>query len=144
MKRVSSAWVVDDDPTDVYLATYFLTASERFGAICASRDGADLLDRLQNPELAREMCPGEFPPRVIFLDIDMPCMSGFDVLNELEQHGPQLDQTKVILLTASDNPQYRRRAADSPLVAQFMEKPLDRQMAEQVAESFGSEVDPDR
>jgi CheY-like chemotaxis protein len=48
-------------------------------------------------------------PRVIFLDINMPGVDGFEVLAYLRRD-PRLDETPVIVVTSDDQPETRRKA----------------------------------
>ncbi len=65
-------------------------------------------------------------PTVIFLDINMPVLSGWDVLDELERSKVEInDFFKIYILSSSVDPVDKERADNSPLVSGFLEKPLD-------------------
>jgi CheY-like chemotaxis protein len=61
-------------------------------------------------------------PGVIFLDLNMPKMNGFEFLETLRDD-PVLWATKVIILTTSDAPEDRAQA-DNANVAGFITKPI--------------------
>ncbi len=68
---------------------------------------------------------GENTPSVIFLDLRMPEMSGFEFLKALENI-PELkpDQIKIYVLSSSLDPSDMKRIRENKLVAKFIGKPL--------------------
>ncbi|GHV84698.1 two-component system response regulator [Spirochaetia bacterium] len=65
-------------------------------------------------------------PDLIILDIIMPGMNGFEVLDQLQQH-PHLRQIPVILLTDDDTPAMQVKGLKSGAV-DFLLKPVDREI----------------
>ena len=110
--------VIDDDPTQRDLMRRFLE-KEGFPAQAAS-SGA------QGLALARQL-----KPLVITLDVMMPGMDGWSVLNELK-NDPELGEIPVILLTMVDDKSrgYALGAAD------YMTKPVDRGRLSGILQKF--------
>ncbi|MBI2640466.1 MAG: response regulator [Candidatus Sungbacteria bacterium] len=77
--------IIDDDP--FILDMYVLKFKERGFDIATAHDGKEGLKKAQ-----------EFKPDAILLDVVMPALDGFDVLQELKQ-GPETKDAKIILLT---------------------------------------------
>ena len=116
--------VIDDDPTQRDLMKRFLE-KEGFVAQTASsgEQGLALAKRLK--------------PLVITLDVMMPGMDGWHVLNELKKD-PELGEIPVIMLTMVDDKSrgYALGAAD------YMTKPVDRSRLSEVLRKFMCEHPP--
>jgi CheY-like chemotaxis protein len=71
---------------------------------------------------------GKNTPSVIFLDLRMPDMTGFEFLKALENI-PELkpDQIKIYILSSSLDPGDMKRIKENRLVSKFIGKPLTSQ-----------------
>jgi CheY-like chemotaxis protein/nitrogen-specific signal transduction histidine kinase len=107
--RAGTVLVIDDDPAARDLMRRFLTR-EGFGAVVAESGEEGL-------RLAREA-----RPNVITLDVMMPKMDGWSVLQQIKAD-PELRETPVIMVTIVDdkNLGYTLGAAD------YLTKPVDRE-----------------
>ena len=64
---------------------------------------------------------------ILFLDINMPTLTGWDVLEKLEEHADMIKQNiKICMLSSSIDPRDRQRATDNPLVSACFEKSLTK------------------
>lgn len=62
---------------------------------------------------------------ILLLDINMPTLFGWEVLEEFKSFSEVVRQHfKIFMLSSSVNPQDKERAAVNPLVSGYIEKPL--------------------
>lgn len=102
------ALLVDDEPL----------ARERLRGFLAREADIDVVGECQNGEEAMVAVRSQRPD-LLFLDVQMPGMNGFEVLRRLDGHSP----AAVIFTTAHD--QYAVRAFEVHAV-DYLLKPLDR------------------
>ena len=80
-------------------------------------DGWDYLKSIADKEMPN--------PLIIFLDINMPGLSGWDILDNLKLNGNLINKNcKVYMLTSSIDPKDKEMANNHDLVKGFFVKPL--------------------
>ncbi|RTQ52124.1 response regulator [Hymenobacter gummosus] len=112
-------YLIDDDSLGNYLTETLLRLENVGGEICTYESAEEALHALlRRPE----------PPRLIFLDLNMPVMSGWDFLDALEPHQPRLlGRCRIYILTSSLALADMERARSYELVSGLIHKPLDRE-----------------
>ena len=120
--------MVDDNIIDTHVVQRALDRSQVTNPFLSFASGEEFLNYVAL--LEAENYP---PPVAVLLDINMPQMSGFDVLEQLRQRGV-IRETRIVMLTHSDNPQDLAKA--QALGASFQEKFSERQEAVQFLESL--------
>ncbi len=71
-------------------------------------------------------------PDLIFLDINMPEMDGWDFVDEYVKIGFEEDGPRIIMLTSSINPRDENRASLIDEITDFMSKPLSPEVLEKI------------
>ena len=72
-------------------------------------------------------------PCTVFLDINMPILSGWDVLDKLEKIiNSGTTAFNIYIVSSSIDPDDKTRAAEHPLVKGYIEKPLTPQLMQEV------------
>jgi len=129
-KKLSNILLIDDSKADNYLHKRIIERAkiaEKVTITYGAREALDYLSKLENEK---------FPcPEIIFLDINMPDMSGWDFLDEYRL----LDEDKkarivVCLLTTSRASEDKEKAAEYDVLDNFSTKPLTEEKLRYVLE----------
>lgn len=120
--KYKKAMVIDDNEIDLYVAEVVMK-NTGFAAEVICVDSAKAALAYLKPLHANP----EAIPDLIFLDINMPEMSGFDFLEEY-QHLPDNIRRKciIMMLTTSLDQADHVRAQGNEFVHRFLNKPLDK------------------
>ncbi len=120
MKELTSIFLIDDDPTFVFLATKTIEASNFATNIKVFGDGLEAIDYLTEIKDQPELFP-----HIIFLDLNMPVMDGWSFLEEYALLQPKLGKKIEIYIASSTiSPHDIERAKSISLVSYFIIKPL--------------------
>ena len=111
--------LIDPNPEDVQLFLDALKDEKIINQMRTVSDGADALEYLhQRGEYA------DAPrPNLILLDVDLPEMDGYDLLEKLTEE-PELAEIPVIVLTGSDDADAVAQSYELHANA-FVQKPVD-------------------
>ena len=116
--------LVDDSSADNYLHERALRGAGYASTVVAFTRPADALAELRG---------GEIAPGLVFIDINMPAMTGWEFLDEFDRLPATLSRApRIVMLTASLNPEDEARAARRETSPGFLTKPLTIEACRQV------------
>ncbi|MDB5157166.1 MAG: hypothetical protein JWR50_1873 [Mucilaginibacter sp.] len=80
----------------------------------------------------RLLASGSVKPDVIFLDIRMPNMTGFEFLDAYDKLDIDKEGTKIFLLSSSFDPTDMKRSSKNKYITYFIHKPLTHKILEEL------------
>ncbi|WP_034385809.1 response regulator [Deinococcus sp. YIM 77859] len=96
MTRPLRLLLIDDSLMDRQLAEEVFAGYAHLCTVTTAANGREALEAM--------LAPGALLPDVVLLDINMPGMTGFEVLSAMKSH-PQLLRIPVVMLTTSNHDQ---------------------------------------
>ena len=134
---VNCVLLIDDDQATNFYNERVVTKHESFCKVNKVQSGLAALDYLNAVENNLET-----KPDLIFLDINMPAMNGWEFFLEFAKLNPKvIDGIKVILLSTSSSPDDVKASAKNHAVDDFINKPLSLDLLDDVLKNhFKSEV----
>lgn len=130
---VEKALLVDDCDTDNFIHKSFIELSEFAEQVVVKNTGNDALAYLKELENSIERLPD-----VIFLDINMPRINGYDFLREFSNFPTEMkDKCKVVILSSSESPKDLSLMSQSENVKDYIFKPLTKKELEGLKKSLG-------
>lgn len=115
--------LIDDSEIDNLINQKMIEAASVADVIYTHTGGKSALEFLRNVEKLEGA--EKILPDVVFLDIDMPLMDGFQFLDEFEKLSAKLrKKCKIVMLTSSINPEDSSRSKKYTAVRQYLNKPL--------------------
>jgi two-component SAPR family response regulator len=112
--------VIDDDEIDIFITSTFIKNTGLGERISTFDSAAEALAFLRKEKKDLEKDQG-----LIFLDINMPEMNGFDFLESFSEFPSSIKKAfKIILLTSSIHMKDVIMAKENSLVYKFIHKPL--------------------
>ena len=119
MPHLQKVLLVDDNPIDNFVSRKMVEKSGIANEIFTLTSAMEALDYLRAHQ------PHQLPD-VIFLDINMPIMSGFDFLEEFIKLDPAIQaHCRIFVLSSSTDSLDRERANQNPFVQKMITKPLE-------------------
>jgi len=139
MKKINCILLVDDSLSTNFYNKKLIDVCGIAEKVYEAKNGLEALDYLNKEGNFRDENGIDFPrPNVIFLDINMPKMDGFEFLEQYAKL-PEKKRSDILLafLTTSNWDKDKIRAYQQEnLVYDFIEKPLDKNTLEKVYEYY--------
>lgn len=125
--------IIDDNDLDNFINQKILESSLFAKSIYVNTSGTSALEFLKNMSTVGKEIDEKIFPEVIFVDINMPLMDGFQFINNLiKLEYESLKDSKIVILTTSLNPSDRVKASEISQDIVFMNKPLTEAVLDQI------------
>jgi CheY-like chemotaxis protein len=128
MKKLNTILLVDDDEISHFINSAFIKKTNLCDIVETAIDGQEALRYLSN------CFTNNLPyPDLIFLDLKMPVMDGFEFLELFHQiHITSNTKVIIIILTSSDNPYDKEKVKKYSKVRDYITKPLTTEKFEKI------------
>lgn len=126
------AMLLDDNELDNFINQKIIEANHFASKVYVNTSSKSALEFLNNLSI---LSTGEVNifPEIIFVDLNMPMIDGFQFIESLMKNLPQQTASlKLAILTSSNNPSDRDKAAGISKNIVFLNKPLTGEMLAQL------------
>lgn len=125
---------VDDDAITLMLCKKVIAKAEFSLEIDTSSNGEEALKYFENLKKEKEANNVILEPQLIFLDLNMPVMNGWeflDIFSKSDYHTVFPD-VKVIVLSSTIDPKDIEKVKQYPMVLNFLSKPITIEMLQAI------------
>jgi len=121
MAQIRHLMLIDDSDIDLFIQQKIVEITSFADHISTFLSPQEALDYLLQSD-------PEQIPELIFLDLNMPLMDGFEVLEKMRSHPLALaGNYQVVILTSSNSLKDKEKATNYPFVKGFISKPLSEE-----------------
>lgn len=130
--KFKSIMLIDDNEIDNLINQKMIESMDLCENILIHSGARSALEYLKNVEKVRVM-KENYLPEMIFLDIDMPIMDGFQFVEEFEKLKEETkDFCKIVLLTSSLDSKDFQRSKKNKFIDKYLNKPLTQESLAQL------------
>lgn len=128
MAKFTDVLLVEDDPITIMVCEKIIKMTSFAEKVTSCQNGKLAFDYLLS------LTETDMFPEIIFLDINMPVMNGWDFLSALEKVKLSFKELpNIYLLSSTVDPEDYRRAKNFSLVKDFISKPLSKEILEKIS-----------
>ncbi len=123
--------LIDDNIHDNFFHERVIRKADAAAVTIVRRKASDAIE-----DLIKMSSSDPQYPELIFLDINMPGMNGWEFLDQFKSLEKDKQRPVIVMLTTSSNPDDRRKAEATGVVVDFRSKPLTRDVLEALIDKF--------
>ncbi len=128
MAKYNNVLLVEDDPITIMVCDRIIKITSFANKVTSCENGKYALDYLKGLVEKKENIP-----EIIFLDINMPVMNGWDLLEELEKIKNSFNTLpRIYILSSTVDPEDYKRAKSYNAVVDFISKPLSKDFLDDI------------
>ena len=130
--KYNYAMLLDDNELDNFINQKTIEATNFANKIYVNTSSKSALEFLNNLEISNNDNFDIFP-EIIFIDINMPMIDGFQLIESFIKNFPKRSKTvKMIILTSSVSQSDREKSAKISKSILFINKPLNKDSLSQI------------
>ena len=134
MEKIDCVLLVDDSTSTNFYHRKLIEISEEVKDVYEAQNGLEALEYMNKVGDTNDTHPR---PNIIFLDINMPKMDGFEFLeNYAKLPKSKRADVLIVFLTTSNWTKDKVKAIESSLVYDFIEKPLTKEMLKKISNYY--------
>jgi CheY-like chemotaxis protein len=127
---VKKIFIIDDEPINTFIVKQMaikVNMAEQYIIFNDSKTALETLLQLPDSEM----------PEIIFVDINMPALDGWDIVTNLTENRPHLNLF-IVFLTSSIADEDRLKAAANPSIKSYLIKPINPADLQTVLQTYES------
>ena len=122
---------IDDDPITLMLCKKVIVKSSFSNEIITSQNGEEALSYFNTIKYTNNQNKPIPQPQLIFLDLNMPVMGGWEFLDYFNsEEFSEFNTIKVVVLSSTIDPEDLEKSKQYPMVIDFLSKPISKSMLE--------------
>lgn len=137
-RKLDCVLLIDDDEPTNFLNKMIIEETGCVREVKVTHSAREALDYLSGRQ---QLTDGGKPPtpEIIFLDINMPAMDGWEFLEKYDKLSPEQKASMiVVMLTTSFNPEDELKASKISYISSYQNKPLTQDILMDIFEEhFG-------
>ncbi|MCW8310522.1 response regulator [Sphingobacterium thalpophilum] len=91
----------------------------------------DALDFLEQADI---IGPSDTP--ILFVDINMPFMTGWELMDRLEDNTDFINRSKIYIISSSSSKSDQDQLANYPFISGFVLKPFDKDLLYEILQKY--------